>query len=224
MKRWLTGAAAAVLLFSGCGTKPKPAEEPQAETNSGWTINTAILTPVLKDEEKTVFAKASESTDGSLIPVAVLADQVVSGTNYAYLCLKKTDDSEDWKIVKVLSALDGSASIDHEAVIDPSALKTSQSGIKAGLAGGWEVNSDRANAIVLEADVNSAFNKRAESYSEAVLSPLVLLAQSDDAYLILAQGTRMKDTSEQIYAVTVHKNSDEPATAEILDLIAYLSE
>ena len=224
MKRWLTGAVVAVLLLSACATKPEPEEAVPVETGSGWTVHTAIMTPVVTEEEKAVFARASEDSDGSFTPVAVLASQVVSGTNYAYLCLKETDASADWEIVKVYTALDGGASIEHEAVIDPSALKTTDSGIKAGLAGGWEVNPNRANAVVLEPEVNTAFAKGTESFSEAVLSPLVLLAESETTYLILAQGTRMEDASEQIYAAAVQKNSDEPAAVSILDLVSYLSE
>lgn len=222
MKRFLIGSVLAALLLFGCRAKPENSTEKPAES-SVWTVNTSIITDILKEEDKTVFGKAAQGSD-AYSPVAVLARQIVSGTNAAYLCLKNAEDGAVWEIVKVYAALDGSTSITQESVIDPAAIRTTDSGIKGGLAGGWEISLDRANAIVLEADVNTAFKNAVEACSEAVLSPVVLLAESDHAYLILAQGTRVEDSSEQIYAVTVPKESEEPAQAEILDLVGYLSE
>ena len=54
-------------------------------------VNTSIITDILKEEDKTVFGKAAQGSD-AYTPVAVLARQIVSGTNAAYLCLKNAED------------------------------------------------------------------------------------------------------------------------------------
>lgn len=224
---------ASVLVLAGCAKKePAPAETAEPQTLGGWTVNTKIISNVMTEEQKAVFQKAADAeTEKQYQPVAMLASQIVSGTNYAFLALETdAEGSSGWTIVKVYRSLNDQSEISSVSVIDPSDLKTTDTGIKPGLDGGWEVNPARADAIVLDQEVSSAFAEACGEYEEAVLSPLVLIASkvvSGTKYLILAQGTDWSDSSEHIYACDVWLKADNTAEAvniSKLDLLAYLSE
>ncbi|MER1994772.1 MAG: hypothetical protein ABS897_12095 [Eubacteriales bacterium] len=90
----------------------------------GWEIvpaQSAILTeeaqpePMMTDEAAAAFLKAMENLDGAeYIPVALLATQVVAGTNYCILCQGKyvvPDAKPFWALVYIYADLEGNAQI-----------------------------------------------------------------------------------------------------------------
>lgn len=87
----------------------------------GWTMN-ADATAALTEEQREVFDKASAGYVGAgFEPVTVLATQLVSGTNYAFLCKETTvtaTPTSHWAIVVVYSDLDGNASITNVTQLD----------------------------------------------------------------------------------------------------------
>ena len=106
MKKTGIAILAAVLLCGCFGTG--------AETQSlgGWQINTEF-TPVLREEEELLFEKARAADGGytTLIPVTVLASQVVSGKNHCVLC-------EGNELVFVYENLEGKTEVTQRVAID----------------------------------------------------------------------------------------------------------
>lgn len=90
----------------------------------GWEMTqaqSAILTeevqpePMMTDEAAAAFLKATETLDGAnYTPVALLATQVVSGTNYCILCQVTPvvlDPVPKWALVYIYADLEGNAEI-----------------------------------------------------------------------------------------------------------------
>ena len=90
----------------------------------GWEIvpaQSAILTeeaqpePMMTDEAAAAFLKAMETLDGAeYTPVALLATQIVAGTNYCILCQGKyvvPDAKPFWALVYIYADLEGNAEI-----------------------------------------------------------------------------------------------------------------
>lgn len=90
----------------------------------GWKIapaQSAILTeeaqpePMMTDEAADAFRKAMEKLDGAeYTPVALLATQLVAGTNYCILCQGKyvvPDAKPFWALVYIYADLEGNAEI-----------------------------------------------------------------------------------------------------------------
>ena len=90
----------------------------------GWEMvpaQSAILTeeaqpePMMTDEAADAFRKAMEKLDGAeYTPVALLATQLVAGTNYCILCQGKyvvPDAKPFWALVYIYADLEGNAEI-----------------------------------------------------------------------------------------------------------------
>ena len=93
-------------------------------TVGGWEIapaQSAILTeeaqpePMMTDEAAAAFRKATETLDGAeYTPVALLATQVVAGTNYCILCQITPvvpNPVPTWALVYIYADLSGNADI-----------------------------------------------------------------------------------------------------------------
>lgn len=90
----------------------------------GWEIveaHSAILTeeaqpePTMTDEAAEAFRKATEVPNGkTYTPVALLATQVVAGTNYCILCQVTEDSIPKWALVYIYADLEGGAEITKE--------------------------------------------------------------------------------------------------------------
>lgn len=91
----------------------------------GWQDNIE-LPNMLSDEDKAVFEKAFEGFVGvGYTPVAKLATQVVSGTNYAFLSLGTTVTANPVThlyIVKISSDLNGNTNIENICGVDLSEI------------------------------------------------------------------------------------------------------
>ena len=175
----------------------------------GWEINTEF-TPVLREEEELLFeqARAADGGYATLIPVTVVATQVVSGMNYAYLCLNDDEEQPEWVIAVIYETATHEAAITSvkEIKIPDAAGKQ---GVPADLVGGWSVNKEIANAITLPQDIFTDYNLAADQYEGAVLYPLALLARqvvSGTNYLVLAKGE--ENGVMQLFVTTAWKKAD----------------
>lgn len=93
----------------------------------GWTPTEGDPTQI-PEEVLTAFAKATEDLEGcTYTPVALLAAQVVAGTNYCLLCQTQIVIPEapvGYALVYFYEALDGSASLLKVQEIDFCAFET----------------------------------------------------------------------------------------------------
>ncbi|MBQ6149231.1 MAG: hypothetical protein IJI83_06785 [Oscillospiraceae bacterium] len=151
-------------------------------------------TAVVKAEEKEVFEKAMEGLTGvGYEPVRVLATQVVSGTNYAFLAMGTTVTAEpkkDYYILRIYADLEGNAelkSINKVEIPDPE-TKEEENSV---LLGGWEIAPIDNSAIFPDEDAQKSFGLAASLYTDVMLEPMQLLATqlvSGMNYLALCRG------------------------------------
>ncbi len=145
MKRYfvLLMAALMLLTLAACGRKQ---DEPQ--TVGGWTLTEdAAITPEARD----AFEKAMEGLVGvNYTPAALLGTQLVSGTNYCFLCeatVVYPDAKPYYAIVSVYQDLQGKAEILNITAMDLGRIEESgeiedsqPDGSQA--LGGWTVDRD----------------------------------------------------------------------------------
>lgn len=124
MKKLLCLALAGLLVLS-LGVSAL-AEDPEPVVG-GWTAMEGDPTQI-PEEVLTAFTKATEDLEGcTYTPVALLAAQVVAGTNYCLLCqtqIVTPDAPIGYALVYFYEALDGSASLLKVQEIDFCAFET----------------------------------------------------------------------------------------------------
>lgn len=186
-----------------------------------WTVNTEFA-PVLPSEAELAFAAAYEDYEGALIdPAAYLGSQVVSGTNYAYLCTVTEGDETELAAVTVYEDLEGTSTITSVTPFNLSDYVGKDSKAElAGqqLAGGWAVAADQAAASLPE-KVATAFSE-ATAGAEAAYKPLAYLGNKGESdYAVLCV-----ETSGEVSSLAVLTISDgalaNTAGFDIADIIA----
>lgn len=233
MKRGHLMLLACILVLSvalaGCGGKPSAgseAEEPAEQevmvegdgsevSASGWQA-LSEASPALTEEEQDIFSRAAAATDSVLpTPVAVLATQVVSGTNYAFLC----HQDSGWSIFAVYQNLDGEARITSGQELRLDILRVATGAPIGALLGPWQVK-DQAEIELLPSEVATAFAKVGDTYADATLDPIATLASKEDEgtdYLILCEGeAREGDAPRSLFAVVVH--TEDGGSQQLLDV------
>ncbi len=217
---------------AGSGTSSGSGSASAKPVLGGWTINDVIVTSVLTEEAQEAFDKAIVGYTGvGLEPAALLATQVVSGTNYLYLCEGKTvtaDPVPGWYLVVVYNDLEGNAEITSVESIDLLNLMTTESGLPSDVVGGWTLMPP-ADAVTLPQDVATKFAEATQAYTGLNLYPLALLGTqivSGTNYMILCEGTTVTAQPESgIYVVKMYvdlSGKAEITDVQQLDLLAYL--
>ena len=187
----------------------------------GWEI-AEVAREDLVENERQNFEKAMETVLGEEYePVCVLATQLVSGTNYAYLCREKDGDRE-WIVVTVYNGLNGEVQVLNAHVLALYNLLTAENALPAGLSGGWSLREADNGALLQPEEAQAAFSQ-AVAAAEENLSPIALLGTQVVAginYKVLARG------ENALYIVTVYAPLTGDASItdmEMLDLLAYVS-
>ena len=142
-------------------------------------------------------------------PVTVLASQIVSGTNYAYLCrtVPISDYEPDWKIAVVYEDLEGNASFSNIAASTVQA-PTEQ------LAGGITEAGPELTAEAKTALEEATATLTGESYDPLVLLGTQVVAGTN--YYILCECTYSDQNATTFYSiVTVYAGVD--GTRSIID-------
>lgn len=124
MKKTISLAICVLLIvgmLAGCGAKnaPEAKEEAPVEADApvlgGWAANVEDTSMEANPEAQTALEKALEGMVGAKYePIACLAKQVVSGTNYCLLCRITpvvANPTSHFAFVYVYQALDGAAEI-----------------------------------------------------------------------------------------------------------------
>lgn len=227
MKKLFVILLAAVLAMScvGCAGKSAQVEiaaKPQEETVSaqetgaedalegGWT---AAEEPTITPELAGLCGKAVEGLVGAeYTPVALLATQVVAGTNYRILFRTAAvvpDEEETYAIGTIYEDLEGNATLED---VQATQVKANLND----LPGGWMA----PESITLSEDARKAFDTAMEDLVGVDYQPLALLATQLVAgtnYAILCQATVVYPDAEPYYAiVSVAQNLE--GQAEIVEI------
>lgn len=130
----------------------------------------------LTDEEQTIFDDALSKEAGlDYEGIAVIATQVVSGTNRAYLAYGgETGGAKDYAVIVVYSDLQGNNEMKSLAAIDPTDLHIKDaSGEK--LLGGWEGATTGKAWMLPSEEAQSSFDKLFSTDPENMRNPIALL-------------------------------------------------
>ena len=208
-----------------------------------WKVWSGEITPVLSDEEKAIFAEAHEGAGfyvESYDPAVLLATQVVSGTNYAYLCrLTPAGDYEPaWRIAVVYQDTEGKNTMTSVRDLDLNALNIKESQDAAGLVGAFEAadgentgESTAAASSVITGDAGKALEKALKG--STTLTPVVLLGtqETEDGteqyFLYLCKGKILaSDEKETLCLLEVRSDAENAAVTGIdeLDLNSYVND
>ena len=259
----ICAAMAAAMILAGCSTtgnttptptpetKPEVTEDPavaataepnaNAEMNAekpadnlgGWEVNTSF-SGIMDENDTERFKKAMEGLVGANYePVTVLADQVVSGKNYAYLAVGKTvtaDPREFWAVVTVYEDLQGNVSIHAINEIDPVSPKVLSEAPESGLMGGWNVYQAGGKPVMLP---NENANVAVESVMFAdpnlTLKPVAMFASqlvSGNNYLVLMRGNAKDSDVTTLYVTKIYRDlqgNAEVTDNQFFDLISYVT-
>ncbi len=202
---------------------PDPEPTPQA---GGWQANTQADSRVT-DDEAAIFdgaISASDDASGDDSPVAVLATQVVSGTNYAFLGY---EDSE-WCLFNIYVDLDGNQSLTSLNKIDLANIQTTDKAAQQGM-GSWTVSDAEAGTLSPD-EVQNAFDDAVSEYTGVSLKPIAYLGSQVVAgtnYKVLCAGAPVTPNAvEQLYVATIYVDTDGNASfsdVSTFDLTSYLS-
>ena len=219
-----SSAASSQSSGSGSEATQNGGSSSESSISGGVTVNEDAK-PIVTDEQKEEFGKAINSFDSlSMEPVALLGEQVTAGTNYAYLCLDKTNSGTpvtSWDIAVTYSDFYGKAKLTSIIEVHPENVKTVESEGEE-LDGAWKT-VEITEGVALDDDLKTALDSvMTDDYTPiAVLSAQVV---SGTNYVLLVQ---KKDGDTPVnYAVELTVDSEGKAelTKEgIFDLNYYLS-
>ncbi len=203
----LSGALVLTISLLACSREDKAQADASADApaeqqeEKEWAVQTESV-PSLTDAQAEVFSKATGFDDGVYNPVCVVATQVVSGTNHAFLCTGGGADGvvDGWYFVVIYEDLNGGASVSHIEKIDPNNLETINNSESGNFVGGWRVDPG-ATTIVPEQALE-AFKKALSSQNERDLTPIATLAT--------------KDGLSQHYAVLCSQNDNSLIVVDVL--------
>lgn len=230
MEAWAGLRTYWLLALAGCagqGQDPKPADDPVA---GGWEI-AAEAGSSISDDERAIFEKAMEGLPSlDYEPVAVIAAQLVSGTNRAHLCrgtVVSPDDGIGWHVIGVYEDLGGDVELLDIKELDITQPILSEDSADAETVGAWTVAKPGSDA--LPAEVAELFGKAMESVASVDYKPIALLGTqivSGTDYLVLCYGEPIApDARGALYLVQIHADLDggaEVTSIGQLDLLAYV--
>jgi len=191
----------------------------------------SVYESTVGDEINTDLQKAAEGQFGiGLKPVAVLATQVVNGTNYAVLAYAEftlNKFTESYAMVTYNKAPSGEINPMSTSAIDINQIYTAEKpGLPSGM-GSWTLAETRSVKTTEAADqaFHAAMEKGADFLETA--TPIVLLGTMEQdgttTYRFLAKGTA-PGSDESLYIIDVLKKTDETIveSAQAFDFLHYL--
>lgn len=181
----------------------------QESLTESWDVPGDATNAALTEEQLDIFQRATDSIVGSAyMPVAVLATQLVAGTNYAYLVQATQaypDATPHWVIAVVYQDLQGNASVTCTNDFD---LADIHVGVleSNGFVGAWEV-MEAPKTPILDGMAKVAFDGACQDVEDVVFEPICLLGTQvaeDVNYKVLAVGT---GRTRGLYALSIREDS-----------------
>ena len=207
-------ALLALLSLTACGQKSEA-----AQTVGGWTLTED---GAIDETAQAAFDNAMETLLGvNYTPVALLGTQVVSGTNYCFLCeaaVVSPDAQPYYAVVKVYEDLEGKTEILEIASMTPYGEVDENAGTAEAMPGSWTVPEDDEAGF-------AAFEKAAEGLVGASHTPIRVLGTqlvSGNNYCLLCRSIGVYPGAEPYYTLIMvyEKLSGEAEITDIVDLDA----
>ncbi len=184
-----------------------------------WNITVSKNTSTFPEEIEKVFSAAKEEyQDGELIPIALLGEQIVAGTNYMFLC----NNNSEYKTVIVYKNVQKESNITSVNKFNPKKyINKDNSKDNKEVVGGWETKV-LENENNIPDNIRESFQKAQEKITGVVYSPIVILAESNNKYAILCYGkVQDKDSTTGVYVITLDTKNNEFKTISQVDLADY---
>lgn len=221
----VTQPIASVVLSDGdvCGVNyVETAPQNTGTLLGGWTTAEVGRTDLAEDE-KEVWDKAMQELLGvDYEPVTVLATQVVSGTNYAFLARATTVTAEPeskFVIVKIYKDLEGNVKCSAVNEIDVTDIKTRED-VDDAIVGGWEVTDTGKPGTLGSEEAQSSFEAAIEKVLGVGYNPIQLLASqvvNGTNYIALARGRALSaDDTPELYIIKWY--ADLNGNSEVSDI------
>ena len=180
----------------------------------GWEI-AEVAREDLAEDEKANFEKAMEVVLGEdYEPVCVLATQLVSGKNYAYLARRTTvSDNPDscFCIVTIYVNLDGEAELKGIADINIDDIHARED-VNEPILGGWEVTDTGKPGTLGSEEAQASFEKATEELVGVGYNPIQLLASqlvNGTNYIALVRGRAFSvEDMPELYVMTWYEDLD----------------
>lgn len=216
MKKIVISAILIVICFliSGCGKKEVVIEE--RNIVGGWDIDVSIKQIDLPDKAKEVFNNAvSNYSKMKLTPISLLGTQVVSGTNYMYLCKGENDKSSKWVIVTIYNDASDNSEITNVKYFNLNDyVNINSESTYVQKLGGWTIYKNVS--IQLDKEIQESFNKAVKENNKMTYKPIALLGEQVAAgtnYAVLALGESNGDTKTySINLLTIYRELDGNST------------
>ena len=192
---------------------PEETEETMTVLPGGWEMIKDDTSLDANPDAKSAFEKAQETLDGfEYEPLAVLAKQIVNGTNYCILCRGRfavENARTEMMLVYIYEDLNGNASVTGIRTL----INTTN------VFGGWSANEGDISLDQNE-DVRTAFEKAMEGLTGASYEPVAYIGSqlvSGRNYMILCRETIVIPDANSKYAL-VKVYADLNGNAEILEV------
>ncbi|MBQ6217812.1 MAG: hypothetical protein IJK53_10560 [Erysipelotrichaceae bacterium] len=149
-----------------------------ADTLGGWQIHEYFEDRIKKDQ-KEIFDDAAKDLVGvGYVPLRVLATQIVSGTNYAFLCQGITISGVpevNYYIIVVYHDLDGTNEVKAINKLDVPNIETKEESSE-NMLGAWMIIQPEENEKLSEKELQASFEKAAKKWVGLDLIPMQVLA------------------------------------------------
>ena len=194
------------ILAVGCGKK---------ESNKKWETNLEVKQLSMSNEATGAFNKATKNSDKKYEAVALLATQVVSGTNYMFLAI---EDNSNYKILVIYNDLSNKASIIYNNSFDYTKYTSKNIEFKKEeIVGGWSVfNSPLLFStlkIYFDSNIPKGFADAVNSLENVDYYPIAVMGQLDEdgkKYAILCFGSNKETGNDkEVFLVTYHEKSED---------------
>ncbi len=174
----------------------------------GWQVADVARTE-MDEKEATVFAAATEKLLGeNYEPVCVLATQVVSGTNYAFLARGTSvtaSPASSFLILKVYEDLQGNVKLESVSEIDVTDIHV-RADVDDNILGGWTVKDTGKPGSLGSEEAQSSFEKAMAEVLGVGYNPIQLLATqvvNGTNYIALVRGKALSvDDTPELYVIS----------------------
>ena len=192
----------------------KKVEEKKQEKKEEWSLDVENSQQMLNDDIIKVFNESEEKLE----PIALLGEQVVSGTNYMFFTKKEEEGKKEYKIAIIYKNLQGEIKI--TSIKDFNVEKYANKDIELDTeetTGGWITNIP-GKPIMLDQKTQNYFDKATSELTDMNYFPISVLAKQEKTstnYAILCFGNSFnKNQITEIFILTI--NVDEEDTAKII--------
>ena len=213
-----------VISKTAADTSGETEESGSTATTGGWTIFSDETKANIPEGPQAALDKALAAyTGASLTPVAYLGSQIVSGTNYKFLCRSQAvtpDAEESFVTITVYEDLQGNAEITEVKDFHLTDYLENKEIATEDMDGGWTVSENDGTMMEMVADIQIPFDTATENLEGCFYEPVAVLGSQVVAganYAILCRVTPTTPDATPHFSV-VQINAPVSGTASILSI------